>query len=90
MIERRITVADRPWKVSIAGRFTLYDRDEVPLVFERAADGGRRERRVARFSPAGGKSRGQALAELTDAELTALLGQSQPEWTSPELGYVRS
>jgi hypothetical protein len=89
MIERRITVADRAWKVTIAGRFTVYDRDEVPLVFEPVTDGGQREQRVTRFSPAGSKSRSQALAELTDAELAVLLEQSQPEWTSPELGYVR-
>ena len=90
MIERRITIDGRPWKVSIAGRFTIYERDEFPLVFERATGGGRPERRITRFSPRGSRSRSEALAELADAELASLFRQSQPEWTSPELGYVRS
>jgi hypothetical protein len=90
MIERRITIDGRVWTVSMAGRFTVYERDEFPLVFERVADDGSRERRATRFSPRGSKSRGEALAELTDVELAALHAQSQPDWTSPELGYARS
>ncbi|HXY68628.1 MAG TPA: hypothetical protein VEH62_04210 [Gemmatimonadales bacterium] len=89
MIERRLTIDGREWKVSLAGRFTAYERDEFPLVFERTAADGTRERRLARFSPLGSRSRERALAELTDAELAELLGQSQESWTSPELGYVR-
>jgi hypothetical protein len=76
--------------VSVAGRFTVYERDEFPLVFERAATGGGRVRRIARFSPLGSRSRSLALRELTDAELAGFLRQSQPAWTSPELGYVRA
>ena len=89
MIERRVTIDGREWKVSIAGRFTVYERDEFPLVFERAAADGSRERRLARFSPQGSRSRERALAELSEAELGALWRQSQESWTSPELGYVR-
>ena len=90
MIERRITLNGAGWKVSLAGRFTVYERDEYPLVFERAAAGGKTERRVTRFSPRGAKSRDEALAELSEAELAALLRSSQPDWTSPELNYARS
>ncbi len=90
MIERRISVDGATWKVFLAGRFTVYERDEFPLVFEHLAPGGTRERRVTRFSPLGAKSRDEALAELTDAELTALFRSSQPDWTSPELNYARS
>ena len=88
MIERRITVDGASWKVSLAGRFTVYERDEFPLLFERAADGAV-ERRVTRFSPRGAKSRDEALAELSDAELASLFRSSQPDWTSPELNYAR-
>ncbi|HVO34044.1 MAG TPA: hypothetical protein VMT21_00685 [Gemmatimonadales bacterium] len=92
MIERRITLDGASWKVSLAGRFTTYERDEFPLVFERAAEGGggKVERRATRFSPRGAKSRDEALAELSDAELAALFRSSQPDWTSPELNYARS
>jgi hypothetical protein len=81
MTERQIELDGRAWKVSIAGRFTVYERDEFPLLFERPSADGTRERRLARFSPLGSKSRGQALA--------VLFRQSQPSWTSPELDYVR-
>ena len=89
MIERRLTLDGAGWKVSLAGRFTVYERDEFPLVFERAMDGGALERRITRFSPRGAKSRDEALAELSDAELAALFRSSQPDWTSPELNYAR-
>jgi hypothetical protein len=91
MIERHIAVGGHAWTVYMAGRFTVYERDEFPLVFERSAEAGATpERRVARFSPLGAKSRDEALAELTDIELAALLRSSQPSWTSPELNYARS
>jgi len=89
MTERQIELDGRTWKVSIAGRFTVYERDEFPLLFERASADGTRERRLSRFSPLGSKSRERALAELTDAEVAMLFRQSQPDWTSPELGYAR-
>jgi hypothetical protein len=90
MTERRIELDGRAWRVFIAGRFTVYERDEFPLVFERLAADGTREQRLTRFSPLGNKHRAEALAELTDAEVAALFRQSQPAWTSPELGYARS
>jgi hypothetical protein len=90
MVARRIRIDGVTWTVSIAGRFTVYERDEFPLVFERRDGSGKAERRVCRFSPQGSRSRGPALAELTDAELMAFFRQSQPDWTSPELGYARS
>jgi hypothetical protein len=90
MIERSLTLNGVGWKVSLAGRFTVYERDEFPLLFERPAHGGKVERRITRFSPRGAKSRDEALAELSDAELAALFRSSQPDWTSPELNYARS
>ena len=90
MIERRITVDGTDWTVSIIGRVTVYDRDEFSLLFERKDEQGRRLRRVSRFSPLGARSRSQALAELSEADLVMLFRQSQPDWTSPELNYARS
>ena len=90
MTERAITVDGATWTVSMAGRFTVYERDEFPLLFERDTTEGSRERRIARFSPLGSRSRSLALRELTDAELAGFLRQSQPAWTSPELGYARA
>ena len=90
MTERTITMDGATWTVAVAGRFTVYERDEFPLVFERRGADGARERRLARFSPQGSRSRALALGELSDADLLALLRQSQPAWTSPELGYARA
>jgi hypothetical protein len=87
--QRTITVDGATWTVSISGRFTVYERDEFPLLFERDLPGGTRERRLTRFSPLGSRSRSLALAELSDAELAAYFRHSQPAWTSPELGYSR-
>lgn len=89
MTERSITIEGTAWTVSLAGRFTAYERDEFPVIFERVNPQGGRERRVSRFSPQGSRRRSAALAELTDAELLMLFQQSQPDWTSPELGYAR-
>jgi hypothetical protein len=89
MIERHLTIDGRPWKVSLAGRFTVYEHDEYPLVFEALAPDGLPERRLSRFSPQGSRSRERALAELSDAELVGLWRQSQETWTSPEVAYVR-
>lgn len=89
MTQRRIAVDGVEWTVAVAGRFTVYERDEFPLLFERVLPGGTRERRLSRFSPLGSRSRELALQELSDAELAAYLRSSQPAWTSPELGYVR-
>jgi hypothetical protein len=76
------------WTVSVSGRRTQYTKDEFGVVFSRVA-GGPAERRFARYSPLGAKSRELSLARLSDAELLALLGRSQPSWTAPETGYRR-
>ncbi len=88
MIERDIAIDGRTWTVSLAGRTTVYERDEFPVVFEYKDPKGARERRVSRFSPLGSRSRQQALGELSERELRTLFAQSQPDWTSPELGYA--
>ena len=90
MTERTLVVNGATWTVAVAGRFTTYERDEFPLLFERVLPDGARERRLSRFSPLGSRSRARALAELSDAELAAYFRASQPAWTSPELGYARA
>ena len=76
------------WEVAVSGRVTQYVKDEFGLVFSRGT-GASRERRVARYSPRGAKSRELALAQLTDADLRELLGYSQPAFTAPETEYAR-
>jgi hypothetical protein len=88
--QRTITVDGTAWTVSVAGRFTVYERDEFPLLFESAGPDGPHRRRLSRFSPLGSRSRALALQELTDAELVGYFRQSQPAWTSSELGYART
>jgi len=82
---RRITRGDERWSVTNTGRHTQYNKDEFSLVFVREDGDG--ERRVARYSPLGTKSREASLAGLSDQQLLDLLGRSQPSWTTPELGY---
>jgi hypothetical protein len=89
MIERQITVDGEVWTASIAGRVTIYEKDEFPVVFARKDEHGNKIRRISRFSPLGTRSRSVALAELSEAELEELFRQSQPDWTSPELGYAK-
>ena len=90
MIERQITVDGEVWTAAIAGRVTVYDKDEFSVVFTRKDEHGKTIRRVSRFSPLGARNRSAALGELAEAELETLFRQSQPDWTSPELGYARS
>ena len=90
MIERQVSVDGQAWTASLAGRFTVYEKDEFTVVFERKDENGRRARRVSRFSPLGSRSRARALEELSDGELVTLFRQSQPDWTSPELDYASS
>ena len=90
MTDRALTVDGQTWTASLVGRVPMYDRDEFSVVFSRKDEHGKRIRRVSRFSPVGTRSRGAALRELSDAELLTLFQQSQPDWTSPELGYARS
>ncbi len=76
------------WMVSSTGKITQYGKDEFGLRFTRVAPAPRLERMV-RYSPQLSKGRESALAQLSDAELTALLKVSQPPWTTPESGYRR-
>jgi hypothetical protein len=89
MIERTITADGVTWSASLSGRVTVYDRDELSVVFGRKDEHGKAHRRVSRFSPLGTRSRAAAFAELSDADLVALFRQSQTDWTSPELNYAR-
>jgi hypothetical protein len=86
MARRIIEVNGAHWIVSDSGRVTQYVKDEFGLVFTRIGSGPA-ERRVARYSPLGAKSRELSLAQLTDDELKLLLARSQPAWTAPEMGY---
>ena len=87
MPTRSLKVAGRTWRVFPSGRVTQYDRDEFALVFVTEAE-GRREVRVTRYSPAGVRSRERSLADLSEADLTRLLAESQPGETSPEADYT--
>lgn len=86
MPSRPLTIDGAEWRVYPSGFVTQSDRDEFGLLFIRGSGAGR-ELRVTRYSPAGAKSREQSLADLSDAQLTALFGASQPSATSPEAGY---
>ncbi len=86
MPTRSITSGGRTWRVLPSGRVTQYDRDEFALLFT-SGTGDDREVRVTRYSPQGTRSREQALAEMSDADLARLLEQSQPSEMSPEAGY---
>ena len=86
MPRRIIEVDGQPWQVAVSGRVTQYTKDEFGLVFTRGT-GPDREQRVVRYTPLGVKSRELSLSQLSDRELSDLLGHSQPAWTAPELGY---
>jgi hypothetical protein len=88
MPRRLIDRGEERWEVAVSGRRTQFTKDEFSLVFTRIA-GGAAERRIARYTPLGAKSRELSLARLEDAELRELLGRSQPSWTAPETGYSR-
>ncbi|HEY2065825.1 MAG TPA: hypothetical protein VGG84_07670 [Gemmatimonadaceae bacterium] len=87
MPNRTITHDGRSWSVQPSGRVTQYDRDEFALIFSSGA-GDDREVRVTRYSPQGTRSREQALAEMSDADLARLFAESQPSEMSPEAGYT--
>jgi len=88
--QRAIIVDGTAWMVSVFGRYSVYERDEFPLLFECVAPDGTRRRRLSRFAPLGSRSRARALQELTDAELVGYFHHSQPAWTSSELNYART
>lgn len=87
MPTRTLLADGKTWRVFPSGFVTQYDRDEFGLLFVHG-DGDSRVVRVTRYSPLGARSREQSLAELTDADLLRLFGQSQPSSTSPEAGYA--
>lgn len=86
MPTRSLHIEGQPWSVYPSGFLTPYDRDEFGVLFVRG-EGDAREVRVTRYSPMGARSREQSFAELSDDQLAALFGQSQPGATSPEAGY---
>ncbi len=88
MPRRIIERGPERWEAAESGRRTQYTKDEFSVVFTRL-DGGRVERRIARYTPLGVKSREAAFARLSDRDLLELLGRSQPAWTAPETGYRR-
>ena len=88
MPTRTLTVDGTTWKGYPSGFITPNEHDEFGLLFV-AGSGADRVVRVTRYSPTGTRSREQSLAELADGDLAALLGQSQPSFTSPEAGYHR-
>ena len=88
MPARPLQIDGQKWNVSPSGYITQYTQDEYGVLFTRDDDRNR-EVRVSRYSPQGTRSREQAFAELSDAQLKELFEQSQPSFTSPEAGYER-
>ena len=88
MPARKIDIDGVTWNVSPSGFITSYDQDEFGLIFSRDYD-GKKELRVTRYSPQGSRSREQSFRELTDERLRELFAESQPSFTSPEVGYAR-
>lgn len=88
MATRTITANGRNWRVMPTGRVTPNDRDEFSLMFI-SGEGNDRVVRLTRYSPQGTRSREQSFAELSEADLIRLLGNSQPSATSPEADYAR-
>jgi hypothetical protein len=88
MPARKIEIDGIEWSVSPSGYITSYDQDEFGLIFSRDA-GETRELRVTRYSPQGSRSREQSFRELSDEQVRQFFAQSQPSFTSPEVGYAR-
>ena len=88
MPARVLQIDGQQWNVSPSGYITQYTQDEYALLFSRGS-GEDRQVRVTRYSPQGTRSREQAFAELSDAQLQSLFSQSQPSFTSPEAGSER-
>ena len=87
MPTRILTVDGKSWRVFPSGYVTQYEHDEFGILFVHGTGAGR-EVRVTRYSPVGARSRERSLMEMSDAQLAALFGQSQPSFTSPEAGYA--
>ena len=88
MPTRTLNADGKEWRVFPSGYITQNEHDEFGLMFI-AGTGDGREVRVTRYSPQGARSREQSLAELSDGDLTRLLAESQPSFTSPEAGYTK-
>jgi hypothetical protein len=88
MPARKLDIDGMTWKVSPSGYITSYEHDEFGLIFSRDSSNGK-EMRVTRYSPQGSRSREQSFRELTDDQLRELFAQSQPSFTSPEVGYAQ-
>ena len=88
MPARTIEVDGQKWEVHPSGYITQYTQDEYGLIYSHGS-GIDREVRVPRYSPQGSRSREQAFAELSDAQLNEFFEQSQPSFTSPEAGYTK-
>ncbi len=88
MPTRTLNADGKEWRVFPSGYITQNEHDEFGLMFI-AGSGDTREVRVTRYSPQGARSREQSLAELSDTDLTRLLAESQPSFTSPEAGYTQ-
>jgi hypothetical protein len=88
MPTRKIEVDGQKWEVYPSGYITQYTQDEYALIFSRGSAKDA-EIRVSRYSPQGSRSREQAFAELSEAQLKELFEQSQPSFTSPEAGYAK-
>jgi hypothetical protein len=88
MPTRTLNADGKEWRVFPSGYITQNEHDEFGLMFIAGTD-ETREVRVTRYSPQGARSREQSLAELSDTDLTRLLAESQPSFTSPEAGYTK-
>ncbi len=88
MTRRTIEIDGETWNVYPSGRVTVYNSDELALVFEKGT-GPDRILRATRFSPRGAKRRDAALLEVPDSRLRELFRSSQSAGSSPELGYRR-
>jgi hypothetical protein len=86
MPTRTLDINGRGWEVSVSGRVTQYNVDEIGLVFASGA-GARHEIRVTRYSPVGTRSREHSFAAMSDDDLRRLFESSQPADTSPEANY---
>jgi hypothetical protein len=86
MPSRPLAIDGRTWDVFPSGFLTPNTADEFGLLFVHGS-GDVAEVRVTRYSPTGVKSREQALAALSDADLLRLFRESQVSEFSPEAGY---
>ena len=87
MPSRNIEIDGARWNVYPSGYTTQYDADEFGVLFVKGT-GAERVVRLTRYSPQGVHAREASLAALTDADVRALFGESQPSFTSPEAGYA--